>query len=758
MRKLLFVVVFFIMAKSSVGQCTAVSISTQPQNKTANVGSTVTFSIGVNGTSPFLYFWYKNNVQISGANSSTYTTPTLSLSDNGNIYKCIVTNCSSTFQATSNSATLTVSSTCTPVSISSQPQNQTANVGGAVTFSVGVNGTSPFSYFWYKNFVQIPGANSSSYTTPILTIADSGNRYKCVIKNCNNASTVTSNNVLLSVNSSSCTAVSISSQPQNQTAGVGSTATFSVGVSGTSPFLYFWYKNNVQISGASSSTYTTPSLTQGDNGNTYKCIVTNCSSTFQAITNNATLTVNSSCTPVSISSQPQNLTKNVGNTATFNVSVSGTGPFTYYWYKNFVQIPGANNSSYTTPMLKFEDNGNKYKCIVKNCNNASVVTSNNAVLTVRAKIDFSDMSWNITDSRLDTVRPGPNYFDPNNVWLDNNGFLHLAIKKNTSTGKWYCSEVFTDSTFASGVYQFWVEGRIDLLDKNVVFGMFDYKGPVTDQFEENDIEYAKWGNSSADILNYTVYPAFGTPGGRETYHMPCTLNNSNSTQRFTRKYDNILFQSLNGFQNDNTSQYENHLFTNNPIILNKSNMPVAINLWLNDGNFPSDGNNVELIIHQFTYVPDNCPESFEPNDDTTRAPQLFATPLYQMNTSTIVNSIISAGSDQDWYKIPLDGKGTLGIDLTNLPANYDIELYPYNGLSGGALAGSYNTGTNNETITYTYNTPASTILYIKVYPNSSSQYSQCDKYKLTVSWVPILNLSASDLFTHVDANVPKDHL
>lgn len=88
-----------------------------------------------------------------------------------------------------------------------------------------------------------------------------------------------------------CIPVSIASQPQDKTVASGSTATFSVAVNGTAPFLYFWYKNDIQIPGASSSSYTTGALTAADNGSTYKCIITNCNSSNQAITNSASLTV-----------------------------------------------------------------------------------------------------------------------------------------------------------------------------------------------------------------------------------------------------------------------------------------------------------------------------------------------------------------------------------------------------------------------------------------------------------------------------------
>src|ERR1700730_17656314 len=55
-------------------------------------------------------------------------------------------------------------------------------------------------------------------------------------------------------------------QPANQTVMVGQTATFSVTASGTGPLSYQWFKNGVAISGATSSTYTTPATVSGDTG------------------------------------------------------------------------------------------------------------------------------------------------------------------------------------------------------------------------------------------------------------------------------------------------------------------------------------------------------------------------------------------------------------------------------------------------------------------------------------------------------------
>jgi glucose/arabinose dehydrogenase len=81
----------------------------------------------------------------------------------------------------------------------------------------------------------------------------------------------------------------IVSQPASKTVGTGQTATFSVSASGTPPLSYQWQRNNVDIAGATSSSYTTPSLTRSDSGSTFRCRVTNSFGT--AMSNSATLTV-----------------------------------------------------------------------------------------------------------------------------------------------------------------------------------------------------------------------------------------------------------------------------------------------------------------------------------------------------------------------------------------------------------------------------------------------------------------------------------
>lgn len=84
-------------------------------------------------------------------------------------------------------------------------------------------------------------------------------------------------------------APTITVQPISQTVNKGSTATFSVTATGTDPLSYQWSLNGTPIMGATSASYTTPTLAYSDNGNSYTVEVSN---TAGSVTSNpAILTV-----------------------------------------------------------------------------------------------------------------------------------------------------------------------------------------------------------------------------------------------------------------------------------------------------------------------------------------------------------------------------------------------------------------------------------------------------------------------------------
>ena len=66
--------------------------------------------------------------------------------------------------------------------ITAQPQDQAVALGAGATFSVAAGGSTPLSYQWQKDGVNIAGATASSYTIGSVVAADAG-QYRVVVTN-----------------------------------------------------------------------------------------------------------------------------------------------------------------------------------------------------------------------------------------------------------------------------------------------------------------------------------------------------------------------------------------------------------------------------------------------------------------------------------------------------------------------------------------------------------------------------------------------
>jgi len=125
-----------------------------------------------------LYQWQKNGIDIPGAILSTYTTPPAFSSDNGSLFRVVVSNVAGS--VTSLERTLTVN---LPPTITVQPQDKTLNTGKTAKFTVTATGTKTLTYQWRKDGTDIAGATSSSYTTPPVTALDNGALFSVVLTN-----------------------------------------------------------------------------------------------------------------------------------------------------------------------------------------------------------------------------------------------------------------------------------------------------------------------------------------------------------------------------------------------------------------------------------------------------------------------------------------------------------------------------------------------------------------------------------------------
>lgn len=159
----------------------------------------------------------------------------------------------------------------TPV-ITAQPQNRTINATESATFTVTAASSTPLTYRWQRNGVNLnDGGHFSGVTTATLTVSNAepedAGAYRCVVFNSDG-----------SVNSAPATltvvdAPLITAQPQPVLVSAGYSASFTVGAMGRPPLRYQWLRGTTPV-GTDSATLTLPSASLADAG-LYRVVITN---------------------------------------------------------------------------------------------------------------------------------------------------------------------------------------------------------------------------------------------------------------------------------------------------------------------------------------------------------------------------------------------------------------------------------------------------------------------------------------------------
>ena len=330
----------------------APTITSHPQGQSVNAGASVAFTVTASGTTPFTYQWRKDGSNLAGATNSTFTLGNVQAAEAG-IYTVVVGN--SAGSTTSNLAVLTVTPVTATPTISAQPQSQSVQTGGSVTFAVTASGTAPLTYQWRKGNGDISGAINATLMLSNVQSGD-GASYSVVVSN--SAGSVNSNAATLTVTTAGI-APTITAQPESQTVGIGSNVTFRVAVSGTSPFTFQWRLNGAVISGATSDTLIL-GLVAVTSAGSYTVVVTN---GFGSVTSSpATLSVIPAPT---ITAQLADQSVPVGANVAFTVTAAGAPPLSYQWNKDGRAITGATNSTLALTAVTDADAGT-YRVVVTN--------------------------------------------------------------------------------------------------------------------------------------------------------------------------------------------------------------------------------------------------------------------------------------------------------------------------------------------------------------------------------------------------------
>jgi len=233
-------------------------------------------------------------------------------------------------------ATCCLSINVTPSTTTSTPPPATACAGASVQICTTPGGQGPFTYVWRKNDVVVPGATDSCITA---TAGSAGTvDFYCVTTtgsgNCANSYTACT--TLTAQGDTTATPLTNGSACEGQTFQFCTTA----GPANGGPFTYSWTKNAVTIPGATDSCFT---ATAGAPGTVDTYCVTVTGACGPPVTRCGTLT---SLVDATASTPPPGSACE-GATFQFCTTAGGTGPFTYQWQKNGVDIPGATDSCYT---------------------------------------------------------------------------------------------------------------------------------------------------------------------------------------------------------------------------------------------------------------------------------------------------------------------------------------------------------------------------------------------------------------------------
>ena len=340
------------------------TITAQPAAVTQCDGTAATFTVAATGTGSLNYQWLLDGNNVSGANAATINLPSIAAANAGN-YTVAVTGACGT--VTSMPASLTVNPVTT---VATQPAAITQCGGTNATFSVVAAGTGPFTYQWKQGTSNVTGATSASLNLNNITSADAGSYTVEVSGAC--GAMVTSSPAALTLSPSTV----ITTQPVAVTQCVGGNATLTVAGTGSGTLSYQWKNAGVNISGATSASYTITGLTAANTGSYTVDVIGGCGT---LASNPATITVNPATT---ITTQPQAVTQCAGTNATFNVTPAGTGPFTYVWKQNGTAISGATSSTYTSNNITASSAGNYTVEVTGAC--GPMVASTTASLTINA--------------------------------------------------------------------------------------------------------------------------------------------------------------------------------------------------------------------------------------------------------------------------------------------------------------------------------------------------------------------------------------
>lgn len=156
----------------------------------------------------------------------------------------------------------------------------------------------------------------------------------------------------------------ITTQPQNQTNAVGTTASFTVEATGTAPLAYQWQKHLTDwsaLTGRTNATLVLSNVQTSDEAD-YRVAVTNADGATSSAPAHLYVLLPPKITPTT---NLQHQAVHVGSNAFFAATASGTAPLAYQWWLDGRELPGQTNNTITFGAVQPTDEGD-YTVVITN--------------------------------------------------------------------------------------------------------------------------------------------------------------------------------------------------------------------------------------------------------------------------------------------------------------------------------------------------------------------------------------------------------
>lgn len=239
-------------------------ILTPPAGGKIAIGAKTTLKVVATGSATLKYQWRKDGVNLPGA-----TLASLVITGAANAsYDVVVSNPFNPAGVVSPPAQMVA---LAAPKIVQQPVAASVPFGMMASFAVQASGGGTLSYQWKKNGVAMSGQTAPSLSWSVLNVADAASYTVTVTNEVGAATSLAARLTILNP-------PKIVKKPASITAKTSGEIVLTASATGSGTLLYHWQKDNADIIGCTSATFTIPHASTRDSGS-YRAVVSNSAGT-----------------------------------------------------------------------------------------------------------------------------------------------------------------------------------------------------------------------------------------------------------------------------------------------------------------------------------------------------------------------------------------------------------------------------------------------------------------------------------------------